>query len=125
MLHHGVERLFRNHRAVLTRLRIHIVVQILNDLAKTLLCLLVQVADGDTRSQHGVVGMCCSLVGSRLSSQVVQLDRSNSFVDTVNYLASDFDGINVVHVKAIAQLCHTGCDLVEANFFFASVCGGE
>lgn len=100
-----------------------VLVQVLHDLAKRLLRLLVQVADRNTRSKHGIVGVRRRLVRRRLCREVVKLHGGNTLVDAINHLARDLDGVDIVHVQAIAQFCHTGSDLVEPDLLLASVCG--
>lgn len=61
--------------------RVHVLVQLVNDNVELLRGLLLQVADGDARCEDGIVGVLGGQVGSRLSSQIVQLNCGDSRVD--------------------------------------------
>ena len=122
MFHHSIESLFGYHGARAASLWIHIVMQILNDLAKTLLGLLVKIADGNPRCQYGIIWVCRGLVCGRFGCQIIELNGRDPLVDTIDNLSCNFDGINKVHVQAIAKFSHAGGNLVEADFFLATVC---
>ena len=66
--------------------------------------------------------MGCCLVGGGLGSKVVELYGGNTFVDTVNDLAGDLDGVDIVLVKTVAELGDTSCDLVKFDHLLATVC---
>ena len=121
MRHHSIVRFVRNHRTVLTRLRVHVRVQVLHNLAKVLLGLFVQVTDGDTRRKHSVVGVGGGFVGSSLGSEIIELHGRNTLIDTINDLASDLDRVHVIHVETVAKLSHPGSHLVEFDLFLTSV----
>lgn len=54
--------------------------------------------------------------------QVVQLDGSDTLVDTRDNLLGDSGSIDMLRVEAVTEPRHTGSDLIELHAFFASVC---
>jgi len=53
--------------------------------------------------------------------QVVELDGSDTLVDTGNDLHGDCSGIDVLWVKAITEPRDTSCDLVELHTLLAAI----
>ena len=49
----------------------------------------MQIGDGDASGEDGVVGMLCGHCGRSLGSQVVQFDRGDARVQTVDDLLGD------------------------------------
>lgn len=61
-------------------------VQIVHDRTERLLGLLVQVGNGDPRSENSIVRVLGRQVSSSLRGEVVQFDSGHSLVDTGCYL---------------------------------------
>jgi hypothetical protein len=55
------------------------------------------------------------------SYQIVELDGSNTLVDSRDDLHCDSGGVDMLRVKAVTQSRHTGCDLVECNTLLAPI----
>ena len=53
--------------------------------------------------------------------KIVQLDSSNSAIDTGDDLLSNGNRINMVHVQAVTQSGDTGSDLVELDALLAAI----
>ena len=113
--------LVRNERAVLARLGVDVPVQLVHGLAEGLGGLLVHVRDGDPRGQLAVVGVLGRQEGRRLRGKVVQLRRANAVKDTRDNLLSDDDRVDMLGVKAVAQLLDARGDLVEGHRLFLPI----
>ncbi len=85
----NLAQLLRHEWLGAARARIDRIVQVLDHVAEDLLGLLVQVGDGDARRQNGVVRMLGGHGGGRLGSQVVQLDRSDARVKSIDDFLCD------------------------------------
>jgi hypothetical protein len=97
------------------------VVEIADDLREHLLGLLVQVADGNTRSEDGIVGVRDGHVRSRLCGQVVELDGSDTLVHSRDDFLGNRGGIDMFAIKTVTETRNSGSDLVELNALLASV----
>lgn len=73
MLHNNLIVLLRDHRSRLIVFGINIVVEVGDDHGELLFCLLVEVGNGNTGSQDGVVRVCDGHVGGSLGSLELQL----------------------------------------------------
>ena len=61
--------------------------------------------------------------GSRFAYQVVKLDSSHTLIDTRDDLLGDGSCVDMFGIKSITQPRNAGCDLVELDSLFASICG--
>lgn len=73
-----------DHGRVLARVLVHHEVQVVHHLAELLLCLLVQVRDGDAGTQNSIVRMHCRHCGGHFCCQVVQLSCRDSRVKAID-----------------------------------------
>lgn len=73
----------------------------MNHTRELLLGLLVQVGDGQTGSQEGIVGVVSGHGGCRLRCQVIQLNSGYTTVDATDHLKRDahLDG-NYIHFNS-------------------------
>ena len=103
-----------------TGLRIHIGVEVLHGLAEGLLGVLVQVAHGDAAGEQRIVRVLHRHGGGHLGGEVVQLRSGDTVEDAVDHLEGDLGGIHD-GIELVAELLHTGGDLVELDRLPASV----
>ena len=92
-----------------------------HSLRERLLSLLVQVGDGDARSKAAVVGVLRREEGRRLRRKVVERNCRHTIVDSSNDLLRNEGGIDVLRVKAVAELLDAGRDLVKCHGLRLSV----
>ncbi|KAH3677659.1 hypothetical protein OGATHE_000313 [Ogataea polymorpha] len=114
-------RFVRDHWRRLAILGVDIVVQLVNDLGKLFGGLLVQVGNGYSGGQGGVVGMDRGHVSGGLGCKVIQLDGGDAMIDTRDDSLGNGNGLDVLWVEAVAQSRHSGGDLVESDWLFAPV----
>ena len=108
-----------------------------------LFCLLVEVGDGDTGSEDGIVWVCDRHVRGSLGSlghrllacrvgkrgsgsskrayQIIELRCCDATIDTRDDFLGDGHRVDVVDVEAVTQARDAGCDLVELNALLAPI----
>ena len=98
-----------------TRLGIRVIAQIVDDFGKDFLRLLVEIGNGDSGGECGVIGMLGGHGGRSLGGQVIQLDRGHAVVQTGDDLLSDLDRLDKIGIEPIAELGDARGDFVEVN----------
>lgn len=53
--------------------------------------------------------------------QIIKLSRCDTTIHTRDDLLGDGNGVDMVHIKAVAEAGDTCCDLVELNAFLTPV----
>jgi hypothetical protein len=107
-------------RGARTGLRVDVGVEVLHGLAEGLLGVLVQVAHRDAAGELRVVRVLHRHGGGHLGGEVVELGGGDTIEDAVDHLQGDLGGIH--HgIQFVAELLHTGGDLVEFHCLPASV----
>jgi hypothetical protein len=107
-------------RGLGTGLRVQVGVEVLHGLAEGLLGVLVQVAHRDAAGELRVVRVLHRHGGGHLGGKVVELRGGHTVEDAVDHLQGDLGGIHD-GIQSIAELLHTGGDLVEFHCLPASV----
>eukprot|EP00962_Isochrysis_galbana_P021947 scaffold6503_cov115-Isochrysis_galbana.AAC.3 len=121
VLHDDLVHFVRDKRRSLAVARVDIRVQRVHGGGERLVRHLVQVGDGDARSQTRIIGVLRRQVGGRLSGEIVKVSSRHAVIYALDHLDGDDGRVDVLWVKAIAELLDARSNLVEHHRLTAAI----